>query len=73
MKVCQEFYSIGIINRSTTTTFIALVPKKSQGLKIYDFRPISLITSLYKIIAKVFARRLHKLIHETISSLKGAF
>ena len=73
MKVFQEFYSIGIINISTNATFIALVLKKSQALKILNFRPISLVTSLYKIIAKVLSRRLRKVIHETISSSQGAF
>ena len=53
MKVFHEFHSSRIINRSTNATFIVLVPKKSQPLKISDFRPISLVTSLYKIIDKV--------------------
>ena len=68
MKVFQEFHSRGIVNQSTNATFIALVPKKSQTSKISDFRPISLVTSLYKIIAKVLSGRLRKVIHETISS-----
>ena len=38
MKVFQELYSIGIINKSTNATSIALVPKKSPALKILDFR-----------------------------------
>ena len=68
MKVFQEFHSRGIVNQSTNATFIALVPKRSQTSKISDFRPISLVTSLYKIIAKVLSGRLCKVIHETISS-----
>ena len=73
MKAFQEFHSSGIINQSTNATFIALVPKKSQSPKVSNFRPISLVTSLYKIIAKVLSRRLLKVIHETISSSQGAF
>ncbi|RVX08241.1 Transposon TX1 uncharacterized 149 kDa protein [Vitis vinifera] len=41
--------------------------------KISDFRPISLITSLYKIIAKVLLGRLRGVLHETIHSTQGAF
>ncbi|RVW62009.1 Transposon TX1 uncharacterized 149 kDa protein [Vitis vinifera] len=41
--------------------------------KISDYRPISLITSLYKIIAKVLAGRLRGILHETIHSTQGAF
>ena len=41
--------------------------------KISDYRPISLITSLYKIIAKVLAGSLRGILHETIHSTQGAF
>ncbi|RVW40626.1 Transposon TX1 uncharacterized 149 kDa protein [Vitis vinifera] len=45
---------------------------KSVGI-ISDFRPISLITSLYKIIAKVLSGRLRGVLHETIHYTQGAF
>ena len=61
-----EFYSNEIINQSTNVTFIAFVPNKSQTIKILNFRPISLVTSLYKIIAKVLSGGLHRALHETI-------
>ncbi|RVW36866.1 LINE-1 retrotransposable element ORF2 protein [Vitis vinifera] len=41
--------------------------------RISDFRPISLITSLYKIIAKLLAGRIRGVLHETIHSTQGAF
>ena len=41
--------------------------------KISDFRPISLITSLYKIIVKVLLEHLRGILHETIHSPQGAF
>ena len=53
--------------------FIVLLPKKSLTKRISDFRPISLITSLYKIIAKVLSGRLRGVLHETIHSTQGAF
>ena len=58
VKVFAEFHRSGIINQSTNASFIVLLPKKNISRRISDFRPISLITSLYKIIAKVLARRL---------------
>ncbi|RVW97045.1 Transposon TX1 uncharacterized 149 kDa protein [Vitis vinifera] len=73
MRVFLEFHTNGVINQSTNATFIALVPKKSQSVKISDYRPISLVTSLYKIIAKVLSGRLRKVLHETISDSQGAF
>ena len=67
MRVFFEFHTKGVINQSTNVTFIAMVPKKSQTFKISYYRPISLVTSLYKIIAKVLSGRLRKVLHETIS------
>ncbi|RVX04457.1 hypothetical protein CK203_018528 [Vitis vinifera] len=52
--------------------FHCSIPKKSLTKRISDFRPISLITSLYKIIAKVLSGRLGVL-HETIHYTQGAF
>ncbi|RVW90124.1 Transposon TX1 uncharacterized 149 kDa protein [Vitis vinifera] len=42
-------------------------------LEFHTKGPISLVTSLYKIIAKVLSGRLRKVLHETISGSQGAF
>lgn len=34
-------------------TFVALIPKKVGAIKLNDFRPISLIKSVYKIISNI--------------------
>ena len=73
VKVFAEFHRSGIINQSTNASFIVLLPKKNMSRRISDFRPISLITSLYKIIAKVLSGRLRGVLHETIHSTQGAF
>ena len=65
VKVFAEFHRSGIINQSTNASFIVLLPKKNISRRISDFRPISLITSLYKIIAKVLARRIRGVLHKT--------
>ncbi|KAF5447045.1 hypothetical protein F2P56_032625 [Juglans regia] len=41
--------------KSVNATFIALIPKKHGASSIEDFRPISLVSSVYKIISKVLA------------------
>ena len=73
VRVFAEFHRCGIINQSTNATFIALLPKKIQTKKVLDFRPISLITCLYKIIVKVLSGRLRGVLHETIHSTQGTF
>ena len=73
MRMFAEFHKNRIINQSTNASFIVLLPKKSMSKKISDYRPISLITSLYKIIVKVLSGRLRGVLHETIHSTQGAF
>ena len=73
VRLFAEFHRSGIINQSTNAFFIVLLPKKSLIKKISDFRPISLITSLYKIIVKVLSGCLRGVLHETIDSSQGAF
>ncbi|RVX01391.1 LINE-1 retrotransposable element ORF2 protein [Vitis vinifera] len=73
VRVFAEFHRSRIINQSTNASFIVLLPKKSLSKRISDFRPISLITSLYKIIAKVLSGRLRGVLHETIHYTQGAF
>ena len=73
MKVFEEFYGSGIINGISNETYICLIPKKLNSCRVRDFRPISLVTSLYKIIAKVLAKRLQSVLPKTISKYQGAF
>lgn len=47
--------------------------RKIQTLKIWNFRPIILVTSLNKIIAKVLPMQLHRVLHETVFSSHDAF
>lgn len=54
-------------------SFIALIPKNAGADHIKDFRPISLIGSLYKIVAKVLANRLQKVLSSIISKPQSAF
>nr|GEV31673.1 RNA-directed DNA polymerase, eukaryota [Tanacetum cinerariifolium] len=46
------------IPKGGNSSFITLIPKVSNANMVKDFKPISLIGSLYKVIAKVLANRL---------------
>ncbi|CAJ2670867.1 unnamed protein product [Trifolium pratense] len=54
-------------------TFIALIPKTDSPQRLNDFRPISLVGCLYKILAKVLANRLRQVIGSVISESQTAF
>ena len=73
MKVFQEFYDTRIINGAVNETYNCLIPKKTNSSKIRDFRSISLVTSLYMIMAKALSRRLRDVLGGTISESQGAF
>jgi len=52
--------------KSLNATFIALILKKSRAIDVKDFRPISLVSGVYKTIAKVLANRLRRDVEKII-------
>ena len=54
-------------------TYITLIAKREDYTKPKDFRPISLTTSIYKIIVKTLANRLRLTLPDTISENQLAF
>lgn len=50
-----------------------LIPKKNGAECLNDFTPISLIGSMYKIIAKVLSGSILKVLPSIIPSSQGAF
>lgn len=73
LKVLDEFHRIGKIGVSINSMFISLVPKKDRSVRVKDYRPISLVTSLYKIIAKILSSRLNEVISDTILENQSAY
>jgi hypothetical protein len=54
-------------------TFVSLIPKKADAVDVKDFRPISLVRGVYKIISKVLANKLKSVLEKLISSSQNAF
>jgi hypothetical protein len=50
-----------------------MIPKKSGALDLKDFRPITLVSSVYKIIAKVLANKIRMVMEKVISNSHNAF
>ena len=69
----NEFFEKGMFAYSLNATFVTLIPKKQNAINIRDFRPISLIGSVYKILAKVLANRLRRVLDGLISESQNAF
>ena len=69
----EEFYQYSKFEKSLNATFIALIPKKNGAFNIRDFRPISLVGSVYKILAQVLANRLKEVLDQLISESQNSF
>lgn len=69
----QDFHSNGQIPSSLNPTFITLIPKKSAAIRIQEFRPKSLVTAPYKIIAKVLSNKICAVLHEVVDGNQYAF
>ncbi|PNY07495.1 cysteine-rich receptor-like protein kinase, partial [Trifolium pratense] len=73
MRFISEFHRNGKLTKGINSTFIALIPKVDSPQRLNDFRPISLVGCLYKILAKVLANRLRLVIGSVISEAQTAF
>jgi hypothetical protein len=73
MRFLREFHRNGRLTKGINSTFIALIPKVESPQRLNDFRPISLVGSMYKILAKVLANRLRSVIGSVISDTQSAF
>ena len=73
LAVFEEFYQHSKFEKSLNATFIALIPKKNGASNIRDFRPIGLVGSVYKILAKVLANRLKEVLDQLISESQNSF
>ncbi|KHN09914.1 Transposon TX1 putative 149 kDa protein, partial [Glycine soja] len=63
LRFFSEFYVNAVFPKGLNSSFIALIPKIKDPQLISDFRPISLIGCVYKIIAKVLSNRLSKVMN----------
>jgi hypothetical protein len=73
MRFLSEFHRNRKLTKGLNSTFIALIPKVDSPLRMNDYRPISLVGSLYKILAKILANRLRGVIGSVISESQTAF
>ena len=50
-----------------------MIPKKNDASNICDFKPISLVGSIFKILAKVLANKLKRVLDQLISESQNSF
>ena len=73
MGFFREFHEMSRFVKSLNATFLVLVPKKGDAEDVKDFRPINLVANLYKLLVKVLANRIKKMMGKVISGSQNAF
>ena len=67
MGFFRDFHEWGRFVRSLNAMFLVSIPKKGGVDDLRDIRPISLVGGLYKLLAKVLANRLKKVVNRVVS------
>lgn len=74
MALFDHFYRLAGGNfADLNTALIALIPKKDGATRMGEFKPISLIHSIAKLVSKVLSMRLAAVIDKIISPAQTAF
>ena len=69
----KEFYEHNRFVKSLNATFLVLIPKKCNVEDFKDLRPINLVGGLYKILTKVLANKIKRVMSLIISQAQNAF
>ncbi|KAK2662302.1 hypothetical protein Ddye_000876 [Dipteronia dyeriana] len=73
MNFINEFFKDGSIVKEVIFSFISLIPKRDNPDTISDFRPISLVSSMYKVLSKVLANWLKIIMNSIVGDSQMAF
>lgn len=73
LKFMEEFHTNCNLPIGINTSFITLIPKCDSPVKLSNYRPISLIGCMYKILSKVLATRLKPTLNSVIGEVQSAF
>ena len=73
MGFFKDFHDQGRFVKSINASFLVLIPKKEGTEDLKDFRSISLVGSFFKLLAKVLANRLKKVVGKIVSKSQNAF
>ena len=66
MSAVKDFAGFGCWPKGSNASFLCLIPKVENPQQLGEFRPISLVCCLYKIISKALSLRLKKVIGKII-------
>ena len=71
--MANESFENGILSPTLSTGVLKLIPKGKNNTRVEDWRPISLLTTRYKLISGVVANRLEKALPHLIGRAQKGF
>lgn len=72
-KIIDDFCDRERLSKGVNNFFLTLIPKVEGAFSLNNFRPISLINGIYKVVAKILTKRLLRVISPLISPIQARF
>ncbi|XP_058762006.1 uncharacterized protein LOC131635401 [Vicia villosa] len=69
----RDFHKYGRLSKAIISSFLTLIPKCDNPLGLDEFRPICLVGCVYKVISKLLASRLKRVLDPIVSVNQSAF
>ena len=73
IRIFEKFFESCSFHKRLNVSFIALIPKCAFTLGLNDYRLISLVGCMYKILTKVLANRLRDVLDEVVGPNQFSF
>lgn len=73
VDLVKSFFEIGRLPHGVNMTWVTLIPKIQDVKEIKDFRPISMVGCIYKVIANLLSERLKPVMHLLVGDTQSAF
>ena len=67
------FFSSGCLDKCFNMTWVTLIPKFEEAREMNEFKPISMVGCVYKVIAKIFAWRICNVMGGLVGEVQTAF
>nr|GEX03940.1 RNA-directed DNA polymerase, eukaryota [Tanacetum cinerariifolium] len=72
-EAVEYFFETGLFSKGCNSSFVVWILKVADAKFVDDFRPISLIRSVYKVVTKILANRLALVIADLVFDTQSAF
>lgn len=73
VRAVWNFFASAFLPTTANATILSLVPKFSGAYKVTDYRPISFLNTVYKVVSRLLVRRLKPMLPKLILACQTAF